>query len=108
MSWTATSGAQSWLFQHDGDNPTKQDNVLWEDVPIQAGETSSVQADPDFKTYDPANKLLTLNKISRGDATDSPAFGEGFVDIAGVTDGGTYVWGSPVSNSNSGYDRSNY
>ena len=83
-----------------------QDHVRWEDIAAHTGdvnESSSTNADPNFDNYDPANKILELN-------ASSPAYTEGFVDIAGVTDGGTFTWGSPdgPAGANSGYDRSNY
>ena len=87
--------------------------MLFDNIDFHTGdvnESSSVQSDPDFHTYDPANKVLRLNKISRGDASDSPAYAEGFVDIGGITDGGVFTWGSPLgpAGANSGYARANY
>ena len=118
ISYTAGNSSDNWLRRQSGptEEPIVRDNALGKDIAFDVEETSSVQFDSTaggannggFKTYDPANKLLTLNKISRGDSTDHPAFAEGFVDIAGVTDGGTFTWGDLTSNANSGYDRSNY
>lgn len=93
---------------------TVQNNVLHSDIDLasssstdrgvysRAGigdETSSTQGDPLFN--DLANRDLSLD-------VGSPAYSEGFIDIPGVTDGGTFTWGSPTLNANSGYDRNNY
>lgn len=108
----SSTGAHDWLHKQGTIiDPTVENNVLWpSDVPFAFSENSngSVHQNPDFHTYDPANKVLRLNKISRGDGSDSPAYGLGFTDIAGVTDGGTFAWGSPLVNPNSGYNRSDY
>ena len=100
--WRSISGSMP--------DPAIQDNALGEDIAFDVDESSSAQFDSTsggannggFKTYDPDNRILTLNKISRGDAADHPAYAEGFVDIAGVTDGTPFFWGL------AGYDRSNY
>jgi hypothetical protein len=86
-NWRQNSGTMG--------TPTVQNNVLWEDINFDGDESSSTDADPNFDNYDPANKILELN-------SGSPAYTEGFVDIAGVTDGGTFNWGT------AGYDRNNY
>lgn len=102
---------------------TIQNNVLHNDIdlalssstdrgsynrPGMGDETSTTQSDPLFKAI--GSRDLQLDKISRGDASDSPAFAEGFVDIVGVTDGGTFTWGNSdgPAGTNSGYDRDNY
>ena len=63
-------------------------------------ESSSITDDPLFA--DPNNEDWTLDRISRGDAADSPAYTEGFTDVPGVTDGAATIIGT------AGYDRSNY
>ena len=119
ISYTASTSADDWRSVSGSMlDPTIQDNALGRNIAVDADETSSTQFDSraagpnngGFKTYDPANKILTLNKISRGDAADHPAYAEGFVDIIGITDGAPFFWGTPSGPAgvNSGYDRDNY
>jgi hypothetical protein len=99
VTWSKRSG---FVPANYNDVGVIQNNVLYEDMDLDPlEEVSSTQGDPLWDNFDPANKVLELN-------ASSPAYTEGFVDIAGVTDGGTYTWGSLTSNSNSGYDEDNY
>ena len=92
----ASYGNVDWIRNSGVVNiPEASDNILFDDMDTISGETSSQQTDPLFDNFDPANKILELN-------ASSPAYTEGFVDIAGVTDGGAFTWGI------AGYDRANY
>lgn len=101
VPFNATTPEAEWIREAGVPAPIMRDNCLWQNVSFATGETSSVQADPQFA--DVKNEDFTM-----GGGASNPARLEGFVDISGVTDGGTFTWGSKLTNPNSGYDPANY